>query len=105
MAESLHVTHIGRSWDGTSLEDECPCPKAPCGLVSSDAVDPACDQHPSERRKTMRQIHTAAVCPGPRAIVRYQVDARWFFDDREKARRFAEALLLMGADSATAGRL
>jgi hypothetical protein len=104
MAETLHVTHMGRSWSGSELEDECPCPKAPCGLVPSDTVDPKCDQHAPERCKTMRQVHSSAVCR-PRTTVRYIVDARWIVNDHEKALRLAEALRLMGVDSAVAMRL
>jgi hypothetical protein len=55
--------HIGRSWSGHPLEDECPCPKAPCGLVDVDRTDPACEHHPPERCKTVRQSHPASECP------------------------------------------
>lgn len=54
--------HIGRSWTGHELEDECPCPQAPCGLVSVDQVDPQCTQHPVERAQTIRQSHPATAC-------------------------------------------
>lgn len=63
MREDLHV---GRSWEGTDLEDGCPCPKAPCGLVLLDSADPACREHPPVRAKTMRQVHLADACPGGR---------------------------------------
>jgi hypothetical protein len=52
--------HIGRTWSGHPIEDDCPCPKAPCGLVETRA--PECDQHTFT--KTMRQGHPAADCPG-----------------------------------------
>lgn len=55
--------HIGRCWQGTATEDNCPCPKAACGLVDSNNVHPACDQHPFGRAKTLRQIHPADQCP------------------------------------------
>lgn len=55
--------HIGRSWHGTPLEDECPCPKAPCGLVVMGTADPTCTEHPPERAKSMRRIHAADTCP------------------------------------------
>lgn len=58
--------HVGRSWSGTVLEDECPCSKAPCGLVDQTNLNPDCDQHPSFRMKTMRQGHPADKCPGER---------------------------------------
>jgi len=54
--------HIGRSWTGTRLEDDCPCPKAPCGLVIRDQVDPNCAQHALTACKTIRQIHSAEDC-------------------------------------------
>jgi hypothetical protein len=55
--------HIGRSFTGTALEDTCPCPKAPCGLVVQDTIDPACEQHAWTHAKSMRQSHTAGSCP------------------------------------------
>lgn len=55
--------HVGRSWHGHELEDDCPCPKAPCGLVRVAAADPSCPEHPDERCKTLRQIHLASRCP------------------------------------------
>lgn len=56
--------HIGRSWTGHTLEDACPCGKAPCGLVDMTLVDPDCDQHPWSRTKSIRQSHRPADCPG-----------------------------------------
>lgn len=58
--------HIGRSWSGTPLEDECPCTKAPCGLVVMGEAHPDCAEHPPARSKSMRQIHAEGDCPGPR---------------------------------------
>ncbi|WP_221763139.1 hypothetical protein [Streptomyces sp. WAC 04229] len=57
--------HIGRSFPGmgTDIEDACPCPKAPCGLVVLDEVTEACDQHHWSAAKTMRQGHPADQCP------------------------------------------
>lgn len=57
--------HISRSFNDTHLEDNCPCKKAPCGLVDNTGVNKDCPEHAVERTKTMRQIHTAADCPGP----------------------------------------
>lgn len=54
--------HIGRSFTGHRLEDVCPCPKEPCGLVDTDRVDHACEQHPLAAAKTLRQIHAAGKC-------------------------------------------
>jgi hypothetical protein len=55
--------HIGRSFEGHTLEDSCPCVKAACGLVPSNATDPGCLHHPAERAKTIRQSHSADRCP------------------------------------------
>lgn len=63
MSDTRYRYHIGRSWVGTTLEDACPCPKAPCGLVDSDNVSPECDQHPMSAAKTIRQSHTPEDCP------------------------------------------
>lgn len=55
--------HVGRSFTGHGLEDECPCPQAPCGLVEMGTVDPKCPQHTWTAAKTMRQGHPAKHCP------------------------------------------
>lgn len=55
--------HIGRSWQGTRLEDACPCPKAPCGLVIAEEAVDECAEHPWHRLKTMRQGHADDRCP------------------------------------------
>lgn len=59
---------MGRSWTVHVIEDECPCPKAPCGLAMPDG-QPAgsCPEHnPADplMSKTMRQLHTSEQCPG-----------------------------------------
>lgn len=60
-SEPFHF-HIGRSWHGTSLEDDCPCGKAPCGLVDTTKIDPGCSQHAMGAAKTMRQMHLDSWC-------------------------------------------
>lgn len=59
--------HVGRSWKDSPLEDDCPCPKAPCGLVditldSWETTD-YCDQHNPAQARTMRQAHYEKNCP------------------------------------------
>ena len=55
-------SHIGRSWPPASpIEDNCPCPKAPCGLVIAGSA--ICDQHHYRNGRTMRQIHYPDNCP------------------------------------------
>jgi hypothetical protein len=56
--------HIGRSWYGHPLEEVCPCPKEPCGLIEVAKADPDCPQHAWERAKSMRQGHPPEKCPG-----------------------------------------
>jgi hypothetical protein len=62
--------HLGRSWPGdTHIEDVCPCPKQPCGLVDTDKTSPDCDQHHvgnGHHARTTRQGHAAERCPGAR---------------------------------------
>lgn len=58
--------HIGRSWSGTRLEDDCPCEKATCGLVAS--IDDSCSQHSPFAIKTIRQIHAEDDCSGEKMI-------------------------------------
>lgn len=60
MTESMH---IGRTFDDTRLEDDCPCPKEPCGLVRADRLNADCMQHPMLRQKTIRQSHPSFRCP------------------------------------------
>lgn len=60
--------HCGRSWEGTRIEDACPCPQEPCGLVDPGRADPDCEHHPFFRSKSMRQGHPADLCPaGPQS--------------------------------------
>lgn len=56
--------HIGRSWSGHPIEDECPCPQESCGLVDSNRADLLCPHHSMAAGKTIRQMHTAGRCPG-----------------------------------------
>jgi hypothetical protein len=56
-------SHIGRSWDGHGIEDDCPCPKAPCGLVVQETAAETCDEHPLSACRTIRQSHRADECP------------------------------------------
>lgn len=59
--------HIGRSWTGTRLEDVCPCPKEPCGLVDAEKALESCEQgHHWNRARTIRQSHRSDECPGVR---------------------------------------
>lgn len=64
---SPNELHIGRSFVGHPLEDECPCQKAPCGLVVLSKVDPTCPEHRFMAAKTIRQTHQLAKCPGERS--------------------------------------
>ncbi|MEU2180257.1 hypothetical protein [Streptomyces thermolilacinus] len=59
----LTVHHIGRSWTGHEIEDNCPCPKAPCGLVPQDQVTETCREHHWSTAPTIRQSHPATHCP------------------------------------------
>jgi len=56
--------HVGRAFTGTRIEDMCPCEKAPCGLVDTSGIDPACREHPWQRGNTIRQQHQPKDCPG-----------------------------------------
>ena len=60
--------HIGRSFTTHDLEDFCPCPQEPCGLVNTATIDPDCSQHSLGASKTMRQAHSAEACPGEDAM-------------------------------------
>lgn len=55
----LATMHVGRSWTGHSIEDDCPCPSQPCGLVT---INPDCPQHSLMAAKTIRQSHTPQKC-------------------------------------------
>ncbi len=72
--------HVGRSWSGTEIEDGCPCPKAPCGLVVGLRVYGG-DSEQHTAAKTIPQAHAAEPCPGRReadvlADAAAQADAR-----------------------------
>jgi hypothetical protein len=56
--------HVGRSFSGSTIEDACPCPQEPCGLIRMDRARAGCLQHALGRAKTMRQAHPGGECPG-----------------------------------------
>lgn len=56
--------HISRGWNNTWMEDGCPCPKAECGFVLGDAIDPECPEHSMRASKTLRNMHEFFRCPG-----------------------------------------
>lgn len=59
------TTHWSRHFEGPGhLEYQCPCPKAPCGMVVYGEYNEDCDQHPFERARTTRSSHPADECPG-----------------------------------------
>lgn len=58
------IWHMGRSWSGHPLEDDCPCPKAACGLVVQGKALDTCPHHALSAAKTMRQGHPSENCPG-----------------------------------------
>ncbi|MFD0146192.1 MULTISPECIES: hypothetical protein [unclassified Streptomyces] len=60
--QALSDIHIGRSWTTHEIEDTCPCPKAPCGLVIWRQVTDACSEHHWSAAKSMRQSHPAERC-------------------------------------------
>jgi hypothetical protein len=57
--------HIGRGWEGHEIEDACPCPQEPCGLVDLGRAADDCDQHHPLKARSTRQGHSLANCPGP----------------------------------------
>jgi hypothetical protein len=60
---ALVSLHLGRSWwPQHHIEDDCECPKAPCGLVDADTALPDCPEHGWKAAKTMREIHRAELC-------------------------------------------
>jgi len=63
MRTSFEEVHYGRSFTGTLIEDNCPCSKEACGLVSEKGLSEDCDQHNFKNHKTMRQIHSKETCP------------------------------------------
>lgn len=56
--------HIGRSWTGHEIEDECPCPQTVCGLIDVTQTVPECEHHPVDRAQSVRQGHYSDECPG-----------------------------------------
>lgn len=63
----LNNHHVGRSWAPQhDVEDNCPCPQQPCGLVLGGGISPDCPEHHWSAAKSMRQMHPAEKCPGKR---------------------------------------
>lgn len=56
--------HISRTFTGHSVEDACPCPQAPCGLVIVAAIVHTCPQHGKIGRGTILAMHEGEDCPG-----------------------------------------
>lgn len=95
-AHEIGEIHMGRSWTGHELEDQCPCLKERCGLVSDRGIDPECPQHGYMAARTMRQLHDARHCPGRPALARWWVrgaDAVAARRERRERRRHRRALL------------
>lgn len=62
--DRLRHRHIGRAWVGhRDGEATCPCQKAACGLAIANTA-PGCKHHGASARRTIRQSHAAADCPG-----------------------------------------
>lgn len=55
--------HIGRSFEGHRLEDQCPCPQEPCGLIDTMKAVEECKHHVLGAGATIRQAHPANTCP------------------------------------------
>lgn len=67
MGSMAETFHISRHWDGPGArEEECPCEKEPCGMVSSDRPHPDCTEHNAfaHGAKSIRSGHRAVDCPG-----------------------------------------
>ena len=64
MTGELGHWHVGRMWGGHAIEDDCPCPQEPCGLVDITKAAPECEHHPFIRCRSLRQGHRASECPG-----------------------------------------
>jgi hypothetical protein len=59
------VMHVSRHWTGPGArEEECPCPKEPCGFVDTAKAVPECQEHPPNRCKSIRDSHWIEQCPG-----------------------------------------
>lgn len=55
--------HVGRSFTGHAIEDQCPCIQEPCGLVDAGKADNECKHHAFGSAATIRQAHHAHQCP------------------------------------------
>ncbi|WP_432010152.1 hypothetical protein [Streptomyces cucumeris] len=94
-----NTAHVGRSWNGHTIEDHCPCPQAPCGLVPADQAREDCQHHHWAAGKSLRQGHPAADCPGAPAVTNQadaaQQDKPWLSDSA----RIGRALIWSWSDS------
>jgi len=79
------MSHIGRSWVGHWLEDECPCEQEECGLVNFDKINSDCPQHSLMAGKTIRQSHAESNCP---ALEEDKIDV----EEARKARQEDETI-------------
>lgn len=44
----MTTLHVGRTWTGHAIEDACPCPQEPCGLVDISHAHPDAGGHGAE---------------------------------------------------------
>lgn len=86
MKGNTEMSHIGRSWVGHWIEDECPCEQESCGLVNFDKINSDCPQHSLIACKTIRQSHDDDNCP---AIDEDRIDV----EEAAKARQENEWIL------------
>lgn len=61
--------HVGRSFEGHSIEDDCPCEQAACGLVVDATIVRDCPQHGLHAGRTLRQSHMAGDCTAAPACI------------------------------------
>lgn len=93
------TSHIGRSFgDDHHLEDDCPCPQEPCGLIAVNRIDPECPEHDFRWAKTIRQGHSPANCPPKprRALVEPTDEQIRAFDQPQIMRYLFEQRALWG---------
>ncbi|MER5608295.1 hypothetical protein AB0F93_03560 [Micromonospora tulbaghiae] len=62
-AVTVDRMHFGLSATGNDIEQQCPCPLAPCGLVLDIDADEACPHHGRWAEMSIKQIHPAQSCP------------------------------------------
>lgn len=60
--------HVAVRVGDLTVEADCPCGKAPCGLVDGARIAPACPAHSGGTLSELHEAHSPDACPAPKPV-------------------------------------